>query len=172
MRQQKKKMGGNTRPECPRRAIGIISITKGGFGFVEIAGQEDDVLVASENLNCALHKDEVEIELSKKKLRGKTTGKVLSVKKRSKTDFSGKVIHKNGKVFLKPDDIRFYADILLISGAEKASDGDKAVVTLESFNNPLKPPEGRLIQIIGKHGENDAEMRSIKIGRASCRERV
>ena len=128
---------------------------------MEIAGQEDDVLVASENLNCALHKDEVEIELSKKKLRGKTTGKVLSVKKRSKTDFSGKVIHKNGKVFLKPDDIRFYADILLISGAEKASDGDKAVVTLESFNNPLKPPEGLLIQIIGKHGENDAEMRSI-----------
>src|SRR3989344_1602452 len=152
---------------------GVISISSKGVGYVKVLDYEQDPEIDFKDLNTALHGDMVEIILYPKG-KGRITAKVSKIISRAKIGFSGVLEPADAKAlagkkehgiyFLKPDDIKMYTDILIpeksLNGAKA---GQKVYAEIISWKNPLKAPEGKVIKILGKPGENNAEMQAIAI---------
>jgi exoribonuclease R len=134
---------------------GIISVNSRGVGFL------DDIEIPNENLLCALNGDEVEARLTgKKSQRGKELGEVVKIISRKREKFVG-VIEKDG--IIHPDDWRCYTDFKIAKGTAKIN--DKVLFKMLSWTNPRQTPEAEIIEIIGKAGEHDTEMRAVALAR-------
>lgn len=136
---------------------GVISVSSKGTGYVAVQGEKGakDVEVRFERLNTALNGDTVEIVLYPK-------AEVTKIISRAKTGFAGVLESEKGLFFVKPDDPKMYADILIPEkwlGGAKA--GDKVFAEIESWTSSRKLPEGKIVRVLGKPGENNAEMHSI-----------
>ncbi len=144
---------------------GTLFLTSGGRGFVALEGHEEDIEIDKAHLNTALHGDSVEIFLHKKN-KGRQTGEIVKILKRSKIGFAG-VLEKGGaEFFVVPDDTKMYADIFIPKqhlGEAKA--GQKVFCEMTYWNDTRKNPEGKITKIFGKPGSNDAEMHAIAMER-------
>lgn len=142
---------------------GIISISAKGTGYVKIPGFEKDIEIDFKELNTALHNDTVEIILDQKEKR-QTTAKVFKIISRAKIGFSGVLEKQDNLYFLKPDDTKMYTDILIpkesLNGAKI---GQKVYGEITFWKDPKKAPEGKVIKIIGKPGDNNTEMHAIAL---------
>lgn len=142
---------------------GIISVSSKGVGYVKIIGYEEDIEINPIDLNTALNGDTVEIALHAKG-KGSLTGEVLKITNRAKSRFAGVLETENGMFFLKPDDTKMYTDILIqkkmLNGANI---GDKVFAEITSWEDSKKAPEGKIVKILGRQGENNAEMHAIAI---------
>jgi len=65
---------------------GIFDATSKGNGYVICDDFEDDIFIASNNVNKALNGDEVELYVYKRRKKGKLEGEITSIIKRAKTD--------------------------------------------------------------------------------------
>ena len=143
---------------------GIISITSAGTGYVTAVGFDDDILIEQQFLNTALHGDEVEISVFPKIDKERLSGEVLKVLNRVKMEFVGTVDKRKESsiAFIIPDDKKMYVDIF-ISPVEsgKVKNNLKVLVQIKKWDDPKKNPEGKILKVIGKKGDNDAEMESI-----------
>jgi ribonuclease R len=143
---------------------GTISITASGCGYLKIDNQEEeDVKINASLLNTALHNDEVEIVLLPKKEKERQHGEVISVLKRAKERFVGRIDRKNGKSFgfLIPDDSRMYVDIFIPNIDKSINKNKKVLVEIEKWEDSKKNPEGKIVKVIGDKGVNDVELESI-----------
>ena len=143
---------------------GLIAITSKATGYVTISGFSEDVQIDSEYLNTALHGDEVEVSLFPQEEGKRLTGEVVIVLHRAKTEFVGTIDKpKKGRVsFVIPDDSKMYMDIVLSpSQSRKLEQDTKVLVRIEQWLDPKKSPEGILVKILGKKGDNNVEMESI-----------
>jgi len=163
--------------EGTRLLAGIISVNSRGTGFLPAEGFEQDIEILFENLNTALHGDAVEVKVLGKARSGarrgtkpkglpaqaglRFGGKVVRIVERAKTEFVGTLEQENGRWFLKPDDRRMYADILVTKIRDNAVPNDKALVTLTHWTDSQKNPEGEIKEIIGPKGEHNVEMHAI-----------
>ncbi len=146
--------------KASQKLTGIIKITAKPLGFVVVPGKDDDIIVFEENLNCALDKDEVEVEIIGKD-RDRKKGRITRIIKRNKDMFVG-TLEKSGQGFIfLPDDWKFYkkVDIRVIPNGIEA--GEKALVKIKNWNNPNLNPVGEIVKVIGKKGEHETEMQSI-----------
>ena len=145
---------------------GIISISSKGIGYVAVGEEKDqgkDPEIDFKHLNTALHGDLVEIKLNPKG-KGRQTAEVSRIINRAKMRFTGVLETENNLFFLKPDDLKMYTDILIPEKfLNKAKTGQKIFVEIVSWKNPKKAPEGKVIKILGKPGENNTEMHAIAI---------
>lgn len=142
---------------------GVISVSAKGTGYVKIPDKKEDIEIDFQDLNTALHGDLVEIIPHPKK-HGRQTAEVFKILTRAKIRFVGVLETENKMFFLKPDDVKMYTDILIPEKfLNNAKVGQKVFVEIISWNNPRKMPEGKVINILGKPGENDTEMHSIAI---------
>ncbi|OGI85924.1 ribonuclease R [Candidatus Nomurabacteria bacterium RIFCSPLOWO2_01_FULL_39_17] len=141
---------------------GIISISSKGIGYVATTLKEDPE-IARQHLNTALHGDMVEIILHPKSHR-RQTGEVVKIISRAKNSFAGVLEKEHGMFFLRPDDTKMYTDILIpernLSGAKI---GQKVFAELFSWKDARKAPEGKIIKIFGRPGDNDVEMQAIAL---------
>ncbi|KKQ52871.1 MAG: Ribonuclease R [Parcubacteria group bacterium GW2011_GWD2_38_12] len=148
----------------PAGSLGIISITSMGIGYVTVAGFDEDIQIQPQFLNTALHGDEVDIVLFPKVEGEKLSGEVEGILKRARMEFVGTIDRKEGNnfCFIKPDDKRMYMDIFVPSAqTKKLQNGYKALVKIKKWDNSKKNPEGEIVKILGKKGDNDTEMESI-----------
>jgi len=145
---------------------GIISISSKGTGYVAIGAEKSkgkDPEIDFRHLNTALHGDLVEIVLSPKG-RGRQTAEVTKILSRAKTRFAGVLEEENKMFFLKPDDTKMYTDILIPKESlNHAKTGQKVFAEIVSWKSAQKAPLGKIIKILGRPGDNDAEMHSIAI---------
>ena len=145
---------------------GIISISAKGTGYVAIEGVKEkgqDPEIDFKHLRTALHGDMVEIVLHPKKY-GRQTAEVSKIISRGKTRFTGVLETENKLFFLKPDDTKMYTDILIPKEyLNNAKVGQKIFVEIVSWKDARKAPEGKIIKILGRPGENNAEMHAIAI---------
>ncbi len=149
------------------RAEGIISISSKGTGYVAIGEDKSmgrDPEVDFKHLRTALHGDKVEILYHPKASlnRGRQTAEVSKIISRAKMSFVGVLEKQDSMFFLKPDDTKMYTDILVpkenLNGAKI---GQKVFVEIISWADARKAPLGRVTKILGKAGDNDAEMHAI-----------
>lgn len=134
---------------------GPISINSKGVGFFDIEEKDESIEIQPQYVNRALPGDIVKITLTGQKIRNREQGKVVEIIKRSRDEFVGTIDLHDGKMYVIPDDRRVYVDILLEN--ENIETGTKVLVKIENWENLL----GKVIKIIGKKGENNAEMESI-----------
>ena len=148
---------------------GVISVNSRGTGYfrpdsaVKSRNRDQDIEIQNENLNTALHGDEVLISLLSRKINGRINGRVVKIKHRNKLNFVGVLEQEKGQLFFKPDDRRMYAEISLSQNnikEIKAKAFDKVLVKITRWEINKKP-EGKILKKIGKMGEHNTEMESI-----------
>ena len=143
---------------------GILDLATKGNGYIISDDFEDDVFIASNNINRALNGDEVEFYAYKRRHRGKLEGEITNIIKREKTEYVGTIqIHdKKNFAFVVVDGPKMYKDIFVpINKINKAEDGDKVLVSLEDWPEKADSPNGRVLQVLGKPGEHNTEIHSI-----------
>ena len=142
--------------------IGHIDIASRGSGYIISDDFDDDVFVASNNMNKALHGDEVEFYAYKRRKRGKIEGEITNIIKRAKSEYVGVIqIHKS-YAFVIPDGNKMYTDIFVpINKINKAEEGDKVLVSLEDWPEKADSPYGRVLKVLGKPGEHNTEIHAI-----------
>ncbi|MBT8375251.1 MAG: ribonuclease R [Bacteroidia bacterium] len=143
---------------------GILDLSSKGSGYIISDEFEEDVFIASNNLNKALDGDEVEFYLYRRKHRGKREGEITNIIKRAKSEYVGTIqIHdKKNFAFVVTDSTKMYKDIFVpINKINKANDGDKVLVSLEDWPEKADSPYGKVLQVLGKPGEHNTEIHSI-----------
>ncbi|NNL83972.1 MAG: ribonuclease R [Winogradskyella sp.] len=143
---------------------GILDLSSKGSGYIISDEFEEDVFIASNNLNKALDGDEVEFYLYRRKHRGKHEGEITNIIKRAKSEYVGTIqIHdKKNFAFVVTDSTKMYKDIFVpINNINKANDGDKVLVSLEDWPEKADSPYGKVLQVLGKPGEHNTEIHSI-----------
>ena len=143
---------------------GPISVNTKGVGYfnrdTESKNREGSIEIQPENLNRAFGGDKVKVELLGERLKNREQGKVVKIVERARDEFVGTVEEHEGKTFVTPDDKRIYVDIFLplgSSSSKSAEENDKVLVKIKNWDTL----EGEVITVIGKRGENNAEMESI-----------
>ena len=143
---------------------GILDLSGKGTGYIISDDFEDDVFIASNNINKALNGDEVEFYVYRRKKHGKIEGEITQILKREKSEYVGTIqIHeKKNFAFVVADSTKMYKDIFVpIDKINKAEDGDKVLVKLEDWPEKADSPYGKVIQVLGKPGEHNTEIHSI-----------
>jgi ribonuclease R/exosome complex exonuclease DIS3/RRP44 len=144
--------------------IGILDLAAKGNGYIICDDFEEDVFIASNNINKALNGDEVEFYAFKRKKRGKVEGEITNIITRAKSEYVGVIqMQKNSNyAFVIPDSNKMYKDIFVpINKTLKAEDGDKVLVSLEDWPEKADSPYGKVIQILGKPGDHNTEIHAI-----------
>ena len=143
---------------------GILDLSAKGNGYIISDDFEDDIFVASNNINKALDGDEVEFYAYRRKHRGKQEGEITNIIKRAKSDYVGTIQIQNSKkfAFVVADSPKMYTDIFVpINKIKKAEDGDKVLVKLTDWPENASSPYGKVTEVLGKPGEHSTEIHSI-----------
>ena len=143
---------------------GRLDLAANGNGYIICEDFDDDVFIASNNINKALHGDEVEFYAYKRRNRGKIEGEITNVIKRAKSEYVGVIqIHnKKNFAFVVPDSNKMQTDIFVpINKINKAEDGDKVLVKLEDWPEKADSPHGKIVQVLGKPGDHNTEIHAI-----------
>ncbi|MFC4722830.1 ribonuclease R [Geojedonia litorea] len=141
---------------------GILDLSSRGSGYIISDDFDEDVFVASNNINHGLDGDEVEFYAYTRRKRGKLEGEITQVIKRAKSEYVGTIqIHKN-YAFVVADSTKMYKDIFVpINKINKAEEGDKVLVSLEEWPEKADSPSGKVLKVLGKPGEHNTEIHAI-----------
>ena len=141
---------------------GILDLTTRGAGHVICNDFNEDIFIASNNINKALDGDEVELYVYKRRKRGKLEGEITQILKRAKTDYVGTIQVNKNYAFVIADNTKMYKDIFVpISKIKGAEDGDKVLVKLEDWPDNADSPYGKVMEVLGKPGEHNTEIHAI-----------
>lgn len=143
--------------------IGILQMTKNGYGFVIPEPRDgEDIFISERNLGTALNGDKVLVDIFAR-YRGKNQeGEIIKVLERNTEEFVGKIEQYRGFYFFIPDDNLIHRDFYIPEEAlNGAKAGDKVVVKLVEWFTPKVNPVGEVVEILGKHLDHSAEMLSI-----------
>lgn len=141
---------------------GILDLSTKGSGYVICDAFDEDVFIASNNINRALHGDQVEFYLYKRRKRGKLEGEIVNIIKREKNEYVGVIQIHEKYAFVIPDNAKMYKDIFVpINKTFKAEEGDKVLVKLEDWPEKADSPYGKVIKVLGKPGEHNTEIHAI-----------
>ena len=140
---------------------GVIRINKKGFGFVEVEGSED-IYIANENINNAIHNDVVVAEVLKRKDDGRLEGRVVRTIKRNLSTVIGEVLFKEKECTVIPDDKKIKIELILNTKDENLGlvDGHKVVVKIDKMLSKGKY-QCTLDKIIGHKNDPGVDILSI-----------
>jgi len=141
--------------------IGVVDATSRGGAYIIIEGREQDVYVAAKNMNRALHGDTVKLELFSKN-SGKQEGVITEVVDRKTTLFVGEIRLSKNYAFLITDNQKLNIDLYIpLEKLKGATEGDKVLGRITSWPKGVDNPFGEVTEILGKLGDNNAEMLGI-----------
>ncbi len=142
---------------------GKVDFVNPRFAYIVSEGMDVDVKVKSENLQGALDDDTVKVQVFKPRSGGgRLEGKVIEVVSRYRKEFVGRVEKSKKHAFVVPDFRKMHHDIFVpIQALNGAKHDDKVIVEITKWPTPDRNPEGKVVNVLGKSGENEAEIHSI-----------
>ena len=154
---------------------GTVSLSRDGFGFVKVEGQQDDIFVPMRKLHFALNGDFVKIAVSKRRMQAGAKGRslegeVVKIIRRSTKPHLGVLVVRGRQVWAiveskyMPYDIRIDVrgpEELPEIGGKQAANGMKVAVLVTDWPKRSIEPVGRIVDVLGVPGENDTEMHAI-----------
>ena len=157
---RRKKSGRKVFPEY----IGRVQMTREGFIFVIIEGQ-DDVFVKASKTRHALDSDIVRVAVTREKAGDKRReGEVVEIVEHSRRPFVG-ILHLVGAqawVLMQsksmPYDIEVDLDEALAMGAQT---GMKVAAVVDRWDRHDINPRGHVVDVLGMPGQNETEMHAI-----------
>ncbi len=143
---------------CPGIKIGRLTVNKKGYGFV-ILEKEEDLYIASDNLNGAIHDDFVMAEIIRNGV--KKEGRILKVVKREINDMVGVVVVKDNKMYIDLDDDKKNIDLVLKKESlTHCVPGHKVVIKLIKELGPRKYL-AEVVRILGHKDDPGVDILSI-----------
>ena len=122
----------------------------------------EPILVAERNSLHAMDGDTVQVTLLARRKHHVREAAVTEIVKRSDKTFVGTLQVQRGYAYLLTEDRTLANDIFIPTEyLKKGKTGDKAVVRIVEWPDRAKNPIGKVVDILGKTGENNAEMHAI-----------
>jgi ribonuclease R len=142
---------------------GVIDHVNPRFAFVRVEGRDDDIYIDAKNMRGAIDGDTVKVQIWAASRRNKNQeGEVLEIKQRRNDEIVGTIQLTDFHGFVTPDSKKLYEDIYIPKGYQGHSvDGDKVIVKVKAWPIGGKKMEARVIEVLGKAGENNTEMHAI-----------
>ncbi len=145
-----------------RLLTGIFTGHVKGFGFVTAEGMEEDLYIRAENVNGAMHQDEVQVLLKAAQEGKRREGIVKKVLTRGTMQLVGTYQESKHFGFVIPDNGRYTRDIFIPREHSKgAVNGQKVVVALTDYGTEEKSPEGRVLEILGHVSDPGTDVLSV-----------
>lgn len=148
---------------------GPITMTRKGFGFFPVEGQDEDLIIPQEWTAHALHGDIVKVAPMgmyrdpSGRMPERASGKVTEIVSRARETFVGTLIEEDGLTLLAPDYKKMYVPIVILDRGD-APLGYKVLVRLGEWAADKDYPLGTVEEVIGKAGVHETEMRALALG--------
>ncbi|MFA6806483.1 MAG: ribonuclease R [Bacteroidales bacterium] len=142
--------------------IGTVDMKQTSKAYVIPDNGSEDIFISPNNTNHALNKDKVKVYLFPRRKGRKQEGQITEIISRSQTTFVGSLQINAKYAFFISDSQSMPVDIFIpkedVNGAKE---DDKVLVEMTEWPERANNPFGKVIQILGKKGENNTEMLSI-----------
>ena len=159
------KKGKYALPEDLGFLVGRLQGHPKGFGFlIPDNKDEEDVFIAAENMEGAMHNDRVMVRLLTRRSDGARSreGEVVRILERANKTVVGLLEKEKHFGFVIPDDSRIAFDIFIPEKEIKGVKSDsKVVVEIVRWPEPRRNPEGRIIEVLGHKDEAGTDILSI-----------
>ena len=121
-----------------------------------------DILVCERNSMHALDGDRVRVTMLARRYGHTREAQVTEIVERARDSFVGQLQVEKNYAFLITESRALATDIFIPkSNLKGGKTGDKALVKIVEWPEDSKSPIGKVIDILGKQGENNAEMHAI-----------
>ena len=142
--------------------VGTAMMSREGFVFVRIEGQEEDVFVKASKTRGALHGDTVRVAVTQEREGNvrRRSGEIIAILERSKKPFVG-ILHIVGKqawVLMSSKTMPYDISVPVPEGGKR---GMKVAAVVDEWPRGETGPIGHVVDILGMPGENDTEMHAI-----------
>ena len=141
---------------------GTALMSREGFVFVRIEGQEEDVFVKASKTRGALHGDKVRVAVTQEKAGSikRRSGEIIAIVERSKRPFVG-ILHIVGKqawVLMSSKTMPYDISVPVPEGGVR---GMKVAAVVDGWERGETGPHGHVVDVLGMPGENNTEMHAI-----------
>lgn len=120
------------------------------------------IYIPERNSKHAMNGDRVRVQLLAKRKRADTEGTVVDILEHTQSRFVGVVEVQKHYAFLVMDSKYLSNDIFIPrEDLNGAVNGDKVVVEIVEWPEKANNPVGKVVDILGKPGQNDTEMHAI-----------
>ncbi len=145
-------------PEYEGKAL----MSREGFIFVRVEGQEDDIYVKASKTRGALNGDIVRVVVTQEKdgQAKRRSGEVIAIVQRSDKPFVG-ILHIVGKqawVLMSSKTMPYDIAVPVPEGGER---GMKVAAVVDGWERGAAGPYGHVVDVLGMPGENETEMHAI-----------
>ncbi|MCW3488603.1 ribonuclease R [Dethiobacter alkaliphilus] len=150
-------------PEKMNLMVGTLQGNQAGFGFI-IPNNRDfsDVFVPANQMNGAMHGDNVVARLIKGGSGRNTEGEIIRILKRRSNLIVGRYESGRQYGFVIPDDQRISQDIFIPkSEAKQLKNGMKVQVEITRWPEKRRNPEGIVVDVLGYPGDKGVDTLSI-----------
>ena len=145
-------------PEYEGKAI----MSRDGFIFVRVEGQEEDIYVKASKTRGALNGDIVRVAVTQEKTgqAKRRSGEVVAIVERSGRPFVG-ILHIVGDqawVLMSSKTMPYDISVPSPEGGER---GMKVAAVVDGWKRGASGPYGHVVDVLGMPGENETEMHAI-----------
>jgi ribonuclease R len=142
---------------------GVVDHVSSRFAYIKIGTDQDkDIYVKANDLGSAVDGDTVKVSVFKTRHGDHPEGKVTEVVRRNRNRFVGKIEISKNFAFVVPDARKVHQDFFVFpENINGATHGDKVIVEVTSWATHDRKPEAKVVEVLGKAGENEAEIHSI-----------
>ena len=145
-------------PEYEGKAL----MSREGFIFVRVEGQEEDIYVKASKTRGALNGDIVRVAVTQEKegAAKRRSGEVIAIVQRSDKPFVG-ILHIVGKqawVLMSSKTMPYDISVPVPEGGMR---GMKVAAVVDGWERGAAGPYGHVVDVLGMPGENETEMHAI-----------
>ncbi len=143
---------------------GTVQMTREGFAFIIVEGEDDDVYVRASKIGGALHGDRVRVAVTREKTeKSRREGYVVEIVERSKRPFVGILHIFDGQAWVLMQSRNMPYDIVVsdLDRHPDAETGMKVAAIVDCWKKGDSCPTGHIVDVLGMPGENETEMHAI-----------
>ena len=150
-------------PSRSSYAAGTFVRRSNGKNSVILDGDDSEaIFVAERNSMHALNGDRVSVSIAARKRGAEPEAEVVEILERKPQVFIGTLKVDKHFAYLLTDSKYLASDIFIPKAKLKGGEtGDKAVVRITEWTDDAKNPKGEVVDVLGKKGENNAEINAI-----------
>lgn len=149
-------------PQRGNEAIGVFVRRNNGKNSVVTEADGELIFVAERNSMHALNGDVVRVNIAARRRGAEPEAEVVEIIEKKDQTFIGTLKVDKYFGYLLTDSKYLSTDIFIPKSKLKGGKtGDKAVVRITEWKDDFKNPSGEVVDILGKTGENNAEIHAI-----------
>ncbi|RAW03209.1 ribonuclease R [Pseudochryseolinea flava] len=141
---------------------GAVDHVNARFAYVNIGEGKSDVYIKTQDLKSAVDGDMVKVAILPGRHGEHPEGRVTEIVRRNRTKFVGKIEVSKNYAFVVPDARKIHQDFFVyLENIKGAKTGDKVIIEVTSWAEEERKPEAKVVDVLGRAGENNAEIHSI-----------